>query len=183
MISGEPIPVEKEPDAKVTGGTVNGTGAFTFRADRVGGDTMLAQIVRMVSEAQRTRAPIQKLADRVAGWFVPAIILISILTFVIWALFGPDPKLAHALVNAVAVLIIACPCADQGSISISRPATCPYGNPGLTRIAAQTGSAAVFVPHQPYQRSEDWRRCILCGRSGRVVDPLPHGHDRESHDA
>jgi Cu+-exporting ATPase len=111
MISGEPIPVEKAPDAKVTGGTVNGTGAFTFRADRVGSDTMLAQIVRMVSEAQRTRAPIQKLADRVAGWFVPAVILIAILTFAVWALFGPDPKLAHALVNAVAVLIIACPCA------------------------------------------------------------------------
>jgi P-type Cu+ transporter len=111
MISGEPIPVEKAPDAKVTGGTVNGTGVFTFRADRVGSDTMLAQIVRMVSEAQRTRAPIQKLADRVAGWFVPAVILIAILTFAVWAIFGPDPKLAHALVNAVAVLIIACPCA------------------------------------------------------------------------
>jgi Cu+-exporting ATPase len=111
MLSGEPIPVEKEPGAKVTGGTVNGTGAFTFRADRVGADTMLAQIVRMVSEAQRTRAPIQKLADRVSGWFVPAVILIAVLTFALWALFGPDPRLAHALVNAVAVLIIACPCA------------------------------------------------------------------------
>lgn len=111
MISGEPIPVEKEPRARVTGGTVNGTGAFTFRADRVGADTMLAQIVRMVSDAQRTRAPIQKLADRVSGWFVPAVILISILTFALWAVFGPDPRLAHALVNAVAVLIIACPCA------------------------------------------------------------------------
>ncbi|HVV44722.1 MAG TPA: heavy metal translocating P-type ATPase, partial [Bryobacteraceae bacterium] len=111
MISGEPIPVEKEPGAKVTGGTVNGSGAFTFRAERVGADTMLAQIVRMVSDAQRTRAPIQKLADRVSGWFVPAVILISILTFLLWALFGPEPRLAHALVNAVAVLIIACPCA------------------------------------------------------------------------
>ncbi|HEU5021829.1 MAG TPA: heavy metal translocating P-type ATPase, partial [Bryobacteraceae bacterium] len=111
MISGEPIPVEKEPGAKVTGGTVNGSGSFTFRAERVGADTMLAQIVRMVSEAQRTRAPIQKLADRVSGWFVPAVILISILTFALWALFGPQPRLAHALVNAVAVLIIACPCA------------------------------------------------------------------------
>jgi P-type Cu+ transporter len=111
MLSGEPIPVEKEPGARVTGGTVNGTGAFTFRADRIGADTILAQIVRMVSEAQRTRAPIQKLADRVSGWFVPAVILIAILTFALWAVFGPDPKLAHALVNAVAVLIIACPCA------------------------------------------------------------------------
>ncbi|MDX2154859.1 MAG: copper-translocating P-type ATPase [Bryobacteraceae bacterium] len=111
MISGEPIPVEKEAGAKVTGGTVNGTGSFTFRAERVGSDTMLAQIVRLVSEAQRTRAPIQKLADRVSAWFVPAVILVSILTFAFWAIFGPEPKLANALVNAVAVLIIACPCA------------------------------------------------------------------------
>jgi Cu+-exporting ATPase len=111
MISGEPIPVEKQPDAKVTGGTVNGTGTFVFRAERVGSDTMLAQIVRMVSEAQRTRAPIQKLADRVAGWFVPAVVSVAVLTFIVWAMFGPEPRLAHALINAVAVLIIACPCA------------------------------------------------------------------------
>ena len=111
MISGEPIPVEKAPGSKVTGGTVNGTGSFVFRAERVGADTMLAQIVRMVSEAQRTRAPIQKLADRVSSWFVPAVILVSVLTFVLWAVFGPEPRMAHALVNAVAVLIIACPCA------------------------------------------------------------------------
>jgi Cu+-exporting ATPase len=111
MISGEPIPVEKQAGAKVTGGTLNGNGTFTFRAERVGADTMLAQIVRMVSEAQRTRAPIQRLADRVSGWFVPAVILVSIGTFTVWALLGPEPRLAHALVNAVAVLIIACPCA------------------------------------------------------------------------
>jgi Cu+-exporting ATPase len=111
MISGEPIPVEKAQGAKVTGGTVNGTGTFVFRAERVGADTMLSQIVRMVSEAQRTRAPIQRLADRVAGWFVPAVVLVAIATFIIWSVFGPEPKMAHALVNAVAVLIIACPCA------------------------------------------------------------------------
>ncbi len=111
MISGEPIPVEKTPGAKVTGGTVNATGTFVFRAERVGADTMLAQIVRMVSEAQRTRAPIQRLADRVAGWFVPVVILIAVVTFIAWAAFGPQPRMAHALVNAVAVLIIACPCA------------------------------------------------------------------------
>lgn len=111
MITGEPIPVEKVPGAKVTGGTVNATGTFVFRAERVGADTVLSQIVRMVTEAQRTRAPIQKLADRVSGWFVPAVILISVLTFVLWAVFGPEPRMAHALVNAVAVLIIACPCA------------------------------------------------------------------------
>ncbi len=111
MISGEPIPVEKVKDNRVTGGTVNGTGSFTMRADRVGSETLLAQIVRMVSEAQRSRAPIQKLADIVAGYFVPVVVLVAIVTFVIWGWVGPAPRLAHALVNAVAVLIIACPCA------------------------------------------------------------------------
>jgi len=111
MITGEPMPVEKETDAKVTGGTLNGTGGFVMRADHVGADTMLAQIVRMVSEAQRTRAPIQRLADQVSNWFVPAVILIAVATFIGWGFFGPEPRMAHGLVNAVAVLIIACPCA------------------------------------------------------------------------
>jgi len=111
MITGESIPVSKGPGNPVIGATVNGTGSLVMRAERVGGETLLAQIVRMVSQAQRSRAPIQRLADRVAGWFVPAVIAIAILTFVAWSLFGPEPRLAHALVNAVAVLIIACPCA------------------------------------------------------------------------
>ena len=111
MITGEPIPVEKTKGSKVTGGTVNGTGSFIMQAERVGSDTLLAQIVRMVAEAQRSRAPIQKLADIVAGYFVPAVVLVAVLTFIIWALFGPEPTMAYALVNAVAVLIIACPCA------------------------------------------------------------------------
>jgi Cu+-exporting ATPase len=111
MVTGEPIPVEKEPDAQVTGGTVNGTGTFVMKAERVGADTLLAQIVRMVSEAQRSRAPIQRLADTVSGYFVPAVIVVAIATFAIWSQYGPEPRLAHALVNAVAVLIIACPCA------------------------------------------------------------------------
>jgi len=111
MISGEPIPVEKFKGARVTGATVNGTGSLVIRAERVGSETLLAQIVRMVGEAQRSRAPIQKLADVVAGYFVPVVVGISALTFVIWALWGPAPRMAHALVNAVAVLIIACPCA------------------------------------------------------------------------
>ena len=111
MVTGEPIPVEKVINSKVTGGTVNGTGAFLMRAERVGSETLLAQIVRMVSEAQRSRAPIQKLADLVSSYFVPAVVAVALLTFVIWALFGPEPRLAYALVNAVAVLIIACPCA------------------------------------------------------------------------
>lgn len=111
MVSGEPIPVEKDVSAKVTGGTVNGTGGFVMRAERVGADTLLSQIVKMVSQAQRSRAPIQRLADRVASFFVPAVILAAIATFVIWYLVGPQPRFAHALVNAVAVLIVACPCA------------------------------------------------------------------------
>jgi Cu+-exporting ATPase len=111
MVTGEPIPVEKGPDAAVTGGTVNGTGTFVMKAERVGADTLLAQIVRMVSEAQRSRAPIQRLADTVSGYFVPAVIVVAIATFAIWSQYGPEPRLAHALVNAVAVLIIACPCA------------------------------------------------------------------------
>src|SRR5438132_4726823 len=108
MVTGEPIPVEKAPSSRVTGGTVNGTGGFVMRAERVGSDTLLARIVRMVSEAQRSRAPIQRLADVVASYFVPAVVLVAIVTFAVWALFGPEPRLAHALVNAVAVLIIAC---------------------------------------------------------------------------
>ena len=111
MVSGEPIPVEKMVDAKVTGGTINGTGSFVMKTERVGADTLLAQIVKMVSEAQRSRAPIQRLADVVASYFVPAVLLSAVITFVVWAVYGPQPHYAHALVNAVAVLIIACPCA------------------------------------------------------------------------
>jgi Cu+-exporting ATPase len=111
MISGEPVPVEKNPGAKVVGATVNGTGSLLIRAERVGHDTMLSRIVRMVAAAQRSRAPIQKLADKVSGWFVPSVALVSVAAFVVWSLLGPAPPLAHALVNAIAVLIIACPCA------------------------------------------------------------------------
>jgi Cu+-exporting ATPase len=111
MITGEPLPVEKTVGDKVTGGTVNGTGSFVLRAERVGNDTLLGQIVNMVAEAQRSRAPIQGLADKVAGIFVPAVLTVSVLTFVVWMWLGPEPRFAHAIVNAVAVLIIACPCA------------------------------------------------------------------------
>ena len=111
MITGESVPVEKNAGDRVIGATVNASGSFIMRAERVGSETMLAQIVRMVSQAQRSRAPIQRLADRVAGWFVPAVIGTAVVTFVVWAMFGPEPRFAHAIVNAVAVLIIACPCA------------------------------------------------------------------------
>jgi Cu+-exporting ATPase len=111
MVTGEPIPVEKSAGERLIGGTVNGTGSLIMRAERVGSETMLARIVQMVADAQRTRAPIQRLADVVSAYFVPAVLVVSVLTFVAWAWLGPEPRMAHALVNAVAVLIIACPCA------------------------------------------------------------------------
>jgi Cu+-exporting ATPase len=111
LVTGESIPVEKTAGGRVIGGTLNGTGSFVMSAERVGAETMLAQIVRMVSEAQRSRAPVQRLADRVASYFVPAVVLAAVLAFVVWATLGPEPRMAHALLNAVSVLIIACPCA------------------------------------------------------------------------
>jgi Cu+-exporting ATPase len=111
MVSGEPVPIEKVAGSKVIGATINGTGGLVMKAEKIGKDTLLAQIVQMVAEAQRSRAPIQKLVDQVSAYFVPAVVLVAILTAIVWALIGPDPKLAHAIVNSVAVLIIACPCA------------------------------------------------------------------------
>jgi Cu+-exporting ATPase len=111
MVTGEPIPAEKLAGTRVTGGTVNGTGSFVMRAERVGSDTLLSQIVHMVSEAQRTRAPIQRMADRVSAWFVPAVVVIAIASAIVWGVWGPEPRFAHALLVCVAVLIIACPCA------------------------------------------------------------------------
>ena len=111
MISGEPIPVEKQAGDKLIGATVNGTGSLIMEAQKVGAETLLSQIVKMVADAQRSRAPIQKLADVVSGYFVPVVIAIALVAFGIWYFFGPDPRLAHALIAAVSVLIIACPCA------------------------------------------------------------------------
>ena len=111
MVTGEPIPVAKSAGEKLIGATVNGTGSLLMRAEKVGADTLLAQIVHMVAEAQRSRAPIQKLADVVAGYFVPAVVGVAVVAFIAWWVWGPEPRLAHAVVNAVAVLIIACPCA------------------------------------------------------------------------
>src|SRR5690606_19675042 len=111
MLTGEPVPVAKAAGDPVSGGTVNSSGTFTLRADRVGSDTLLARIVHMVGEAQRTRAPIQRLADRIAAYFVQTVVAIAVLTALVWSFFGPEPAAAFALVNAVAVLIIACPCA------------------------------------------------------------------------
>lgn len=111
MVSGEPIPVEKTTGSKVVGATINGTGSLVVKAEKIGKDTLLSQIVQMVSEAQRSRAPIQKLVDQVSAYFVPAVVIIAVLTFIVWGVWGPDPRLAHAVINAIAVLIIACPCA------------------------------------------------------------------------
>ncbi|HEY7403910.1 MAG TPA: heavy metal translocating P-type ATPase [Candidatus Angelobacter sp.] len=123
MITGESLPVSKSIGAKVIGGTVNQTGSFIMRAEKLGSETLLAQIVRMVAQAQRSRAPIQSLADKVSGYFVPAVLLVAVLTFAVWAIWGPEPRLAHALVNAVAVLIIACPCA----LGLATPMTVMVG--------------------------------------------------------
>jgi len=131
MITGEPLPARKDSGDKVTGGTVNQTGGFVMRVDKVGHDTVLAQIVDMVAEAQRSRAPIQRLADIVAGWFVPAVVVIAILTLAIWALVGPEPAMTYAIVNAVAVLIIACPCA----LGLATPMSIMVG----TGIGARNG--------------------------------------------
>jgi len=163
MITGEPIPVEKAKGAKVTGGTVNATGTFVFRADRVGADTMLSQIVRMVSEAQRTRAPIQRLVDRVAGWFVPAVILIAVLTFITWAIFGPDPKMAHAFVNAVAVLIIACPCA----LGLATPMSIMVG----TGRGAQAG---VLIRNAEALESLEKVETLVVDKTGTLTEGKPH---------
>jgi Cu+-exporting ATPase len=111
MLTGEPLPVEKEPEAKVSGGTLNTTGGIVMRAERVGAETLLARIVDLVAQAQRSRAPIQSLADKVAAWFVPAVLVVAAATFVAWMAWGPEPRLGFAITNAVAVLIIACPCA------------------------------------------------------------------------
>jgi len=111
LVTGEPVPVEKQAGERVTGGTINGSGSFVMQADRVGAETLLAQIVQMVAQAQRTRAPIQRLADVVSGWFVPVVVGVAIVAFVAWAIYGPPPALSYALVAAVSVLIIACPCA------------------------------------------------------------------------
>jgi Cu+-exporting ATPase len=163
MITGEPIPVEKSAGAKVTGGTVNGTGALVFRAERVGADTMLSQIVRLVSEAQRTRAPIQRLADRVAGWFVPAVVLIAIATFIAWAILGPEPRMAHALVNAVAVLIIACPCA----LGLATPMSIMVG----TGRGAQAG---VLVRNAEALETLEKVNTVVVDKTGTLTEGKPH---------
>ena len=131
MLTGEPMPVEKKAGDKVVGATMNGTGAFIMRAEKVGSATVLAQIVQLVSQAQRSRAPMQRLADKVSFWFVLTVLAIAVVTFFVWGLFGPEPSWTFAVVNAVAVLIIACPCA----LGLATPMAIMVG----TGLAAQAG--------------------------------------------
>jgi heavy metal translocating P-type ATPase len=162
MMTGEPVPVEKGQGARVTGGTVNGTGSVIMRAERVGADTLLAQIVRMVSEAQRSRAPIQKLADRISAWFVPAVVAISVVAFIAWSSWGPDPKLAFALVSAVAALIIACPCA----LGLATPMAIMVG----TGRGAQAG--VLIKNAEALERMEDVDT-IVVDKTGTLTEGKP----------
>ena len=162
MITGESMPVEKKSGDHVIGATVNGTGALVMRAERVGSETMLAQIVRLVSQAQRTRAPIQRLADRVAGWFVPAVIACAILTFIAWAAFGPEPRFAHAIVNAVAVLIIACPCA----LGLATPMAIMVGT-------GRAASAGVLIKNAEALETMEKVDTIVFDKTGTLTEGKP----------
>jgi Cu+-exporting ATPase len=162
MVTGEAIPVEKSPGSRVTGGTVNGTGQFVMQAERVGADTLLAQIVRLVGEAQRSRAPIQRLADVVAAYFVPAVVLTAALTFVVWGLAGPEPRLAHALLNAVAVLIIACPCA----LGLATPMSIAVG-------AGRGALAGVLVKHAEALELLERVDAIVIDKTGTLTAGKP----------
>jgi len=162
MITGESIPVEKEAGAQVTGGTVNGTGTLVMQAERVGRDTVLAQIVRMVSEAQRSRAPIQRMADLVAGYFVPIIIAVAVLTFLIWAFLGPEPRMAHALVNAVAVLIIACPCA----LGLATPMSIMVGT-------GRGATAGVLMKHAEALEQLEKVDTLVIDKTGTLTEGKP----------
>jgi Cu+-exporting ATPase len=166
MISGEPIPVGKAPGDEVIGGTVNGTGSFIMVATKVGDDTVLSQIVRMVAEAQRSRAPIQRLADVVAGWFVPTVVIIAVITFIVWGSVGPQPAMAYAIVNAVAVLIIACPCA----LGLATPMSIMVG----TGKGAQNGILGGAERH-PHQERRGARRTREGRHHRRGQDRYAHG--------
>ncbi|MBV2159607.1 copper-translocating P-type ATPase [Achromobacter denitrificans] len=162
MISGEPVPVEKAPGSEVVGGTVNQNGALTFRATKVGGDTLLAQIIRMVEQAQGSKLPIQALVDRITMWFVPAVMAAAVLTFIIWLTFGPEPALTFALVNAVAVLIIACPCA----MGLATPTSIMVG----TGRAAQMG--VLFRKGEALQSLKD-AKVVAVDKTGTLTKGRP----------
>jgi Cu+-exporting ATPase len=162
MLSGEPIPVAKAAGARVTGATVNGTGSFTMRAERVGAETVLARIVDMVARAQRSRAPIDRLADAVASWFVPSVVVASAVVFVVWWLAGPEPRLAHALVNAIAVLIIACPCA----LGLATPMSIMVG-------VGRGASAGVLVKNAEALEALEKVDTVIVDKTGTLTEGKP----------
>jgi Cu+-exporting ATPase len=162
MVTGEPGPAVKEPGSRVTGGTVNGTGSMVMTAERVGRDTLLAQIVQMVAQAQRTRAPVQRLADRIAAWFVPIVFAIAAVAFVAWSLWGPEPRLAHALVSAVAVLIIACPCA----LGLATPMAIMVGT-------GRGASEGVLVKHAEALERLETVDTIVVDKTGTLTEGRP----------
>jgi len=162
MVSGEPVPIEKNPGDVVVGGTLNGRGSFIMRADKLGRDTMLSRIVDMVADAQRSRAPIQSLADTVAGWFVPGVVAIAVVAFVIWAVWGPEPALAHALVAAVSVLIIACPCA----LGLATPMSIMVG----TGRGAQMG---VLIRNAEALERLEKVDTLVCDKTGTLTEGRP----------
>jgi Cu+-exporting ATPase len=162
MISGEPIPIEKIVGSTVVGGTINGTGSFVMRAQKVGRDTLLSQIVQMVGQAQRSRAPIQRLADTVSAWFVPAVIGIAVLTFILWASLGPDPRFAFALLAAVAVLIIACPCA----LGLATPMSIMVG-------VGRGASAGVLVKNAEALEVMEMVDTLLVDKTGTLTEGKP----------
>jgi Cu+-exporting ATPase len=162
MVTGEPIPIEKKAGDRVIGATVNGTGGLIMRAERVGSDTLLAQVVRMVSEAQRSRAPIQRLADIVSSFFVPAIIIVAVITFIVWAVVGPQPRLAYALVNAVAVLIIACPCA----LGLATPMSIMVGT-------GRGASAGVLIKNAEALETLEKVNTLVVDKTGTLTEGKP----------
>jgi len=162
MVTGEPIPVAKGPDGRVIGGTVNGTGGFVIRAERVGAESLLARIVQMVGQAQRTRAPIQRLADVVAAYFVPGVILIAAVTALAWGLFGPEPRLAYALANAVAVLIIACPCA----LGLATPMSIMVGT-------GRGASAGILIRNAEALEVLERVDTVVCDKTGTLTEGKP----------
>ena len=162
MITGEPIPVEKGPDDGVIGGTLNGTGGFVMAAERVGAATLLAQIVHMVSEAQRSRARIQRLADRVSGYFVPAVVAVALLAFGLWAWLGPEPSLAHALISAIAVLIIACPCA----LGLATPMS-------IMVASGRGAGAGVLIKNAEALETLEWVDTLVVDKTGTLTEGRP----------
>ena len=169
MVTGESVPVEKVAGSKVVGGTVNASGSFVMQAERVGSETVLAQIVRMVSEAQRSRAPIQRLADRVAAWFTPAVIVIAIFTFIAWSIWGPEPRFAYGLLNAVAVLIIACPCA----LGLATPMSIMVGT-------GRGAMAGVLVRNAEALETMERVDTLVVDKTGTLTEGKPRVQDIET---